>query len=105
MTASELVDACGGLAVGGSVPLGSAERPFATAIVAVAVWARFGQLDSPCQRVALDDNATSIRFAVRFRRGIRSVKRIVGGVDRPVDWTSNRRLRAPRTPRKKPISN
>jgi len=72
--------ACGGLAVGVCVPLGSAERTFATAIVAVAVGA-FGQLDSPCQRGARRQGTRCASLVDPAWQSVRSSE--LGGVDRP----------------------
>ena len=81
-----------GMAVGVSVPLGSAERTFATAIVAVAVNA-FGQLDSPCQRGARRQGTRCDSLVDLAWQSVRSSE--LGGVDRPstgprIDATSTR---------------
>jgi len=77
---AELVERAEDWRWGVSVPLGSAERTFATAIVAVAVGA-FGQLDSPRQRGA---RRQATRCASLVDPAWQSVRcRELGGVDRP----------------------
>jgi len=78
--------------VGVWVPLGSAERTFATAILAVAVGA-FGKLDSPCQRGARRQATRCASLVDPAWQSVRSSE--LGGVDRPstgprIDATSTR---------------
>jgi len=84
---------------GGSVAVGSAERTFATAIVAGGRWRRSAKSGFVrCQRGARRQQLDTLRWSIPA--WLPSVKRI-GWSRSPVDWTSNRNATSTRTPEKR----
>jgi len=87
---AELVERARGLAVGVPVPLGSAERTFATAIVLSGVSAVRGHWFAAVNEA---NRRPGVSIALRWsiRRGVRIGQAKIGWIRSPVDWSSNRR--------------